>query len=161
MFGIGHNLIKTPYYNEDGSATYALQHHTLLFQTFMMMNLFNMFNCRKLESENDPEFNIFEGVHRNWWFLIVWLLELNMQFFMIGYPGVGKVFSTTPITMGMQLTAFLLGLGSLAVGAGVKKTPATWLDIFPTISESQEEASLGSYEDAFQRSKTALLMDEE
>jgi len=78
MFGISYNLIKTPYYNEDGVATYALQHHTLLFQTFMMMNLFNMFNCRKLAFESDPEYNVFEGIQRNWWFLIIWLIELNV-----------------------------------------------------------------------------------
>ena len=64
----------------------------------MMMNLFNMFNCRKLGSQADPMFNIFEGIHRNWWFMIVWLFELNLQFFMVGYPALGKIFQTTPIT---------------------------------------------------------------
>lgn len=78
MFGISYNLINTPYYNKDGVATYALQHHTLLFHTFMMMNLFNMFNCRKLAFESDPEWNVFEGIQRNWWFLIIWLIELNV-----------------------------------------------------------------------------------
>jgi len=59
MFGIGYNLIKTPLYNENGAPSYHLQHNTLMFQTFMMMNLFNMFNCRKLGSETDPMFNVF------------------------------------------------------------------------------------------------------
>jgi len=163
MFGIGHNLITTPYYNadEDKTATYALMHHTFLFQTFMMMNLFNMWNCRKLESEKETEFNVFEGFHRNWWFTIVFFVEVNIQFFMVGYPAFSHVFSTTPIGWGMHLTAFILGLGSLGVAAAVKKTPVEWLSVFPTLSESKEEASLGSYEDAFQRSKTAMLMDEE
>lgn len=61
----------------------------------------------------------------------------------------------------MHVTAFVLGLGSLGVGAAMKKTPPEWLNIFPTLSESKEEASLGAYEDAFQRSKTAMLMDED
>ena len=61
----------------------------------------------------------------------------------------------------MHLTAFLLGALSLGVGAAVKNSPAEWLSIFPTLSESKEESSLGSYEDAFQRSKTAMLMDED
>ena len=92
MFGIGYNLIKTPLLNAEGTPTYHLQHNTLMFQTFMMMNLFNMFNCRKLGSEHDPMFNIFEGIHRNWWFLIVWLGELNLQLFMVGYASLGKIF---------------------------------------------------------------------
>ena len=98
MFGISYNLIKTPLMNADGDPTYHLQHNTLMFQTFMMMNLFNMFNCRKLGSEEDPMFNIFEGIHRNWWFLIIWLFELNLQLFMVGYAAFGKVFQTTPLT---------------------------------------------------------------
>jgi len=46
----------------------------------------------------------------------------------------------------MHLTAFLLGLGSLAVGAIVKKTPISWTEIFPQLNESEEEAKLpGGY----------------
>lgn len=62
----------------------------------------------------------------------------------------------------MHLTAFLLGLGSLAVGVGAKYTPAEWLDYFPKLSENKDEAKLpGPYEDAFQRSKTAMLMEDD
>ena len=35
-------------------ATNQLQHYTFLFQTFMLMNLFNMVNCRALPTEEDP-----------------------------------------------------------------------------------------------------------
>ena len=60
----------------------------------------------------------------------------------------------------MHLTAFLLGLGSLAVGAIVKKTPYEWTDIFPQLNESEEEAKLpGDYQAAFEKSKTAMLME--
>jgi magnesium-transporting ATPase (P-type) len=54
MFGIGYNLIKTPLYNENKNPTYHMLHNTFLFQTFMMMNLFNMLNCRKLGEKDDP-----------------------------------------------------------------------------------------------------------
>lgn len=163
MFGISYNLIKTPLYKGDSmTPTYHLQHNTFMFQTFMMMNLFNMFNCRKLGSEQDPMFNVFEGIHRNWWFLIVFLAEINLQFLMVGYSGSGKLFMTTPITLGMHLTAFFLGLGSLAVAAIVKKTPNKWLEMFPQLNESEEEAKLpGGYQEAFEKSKTAILMEED
>jgi len=159
MFGIGYNLIKTPYYNDDGTATYCLQHHTFLFHTFMMMNLFNMFNCRKLGhlgDPGDPEFNVFEGIHRNWWFLIVWLIEVNVQFIMVE-SRFGMIFVTTPLTIGMHATALIFGIGSLGVGAAVKKTPPEWLDLFPTLNESEEEGASGlqtQFNDAFQTSKT-------
>ena len=139
-----------------------MQHNTLMFQTFMMMNLFNMFNCRKLGSKEEPDMNIFQNIHHNWWFLIIWLAEVNMQFLMVGYSRFGTIFSTTPITLGMHLTALGCGLGSWAVGAIVRKTPYEWTSIFPQLDENEDEAKLpGAYEDAFQKSKTAMLMEEE
>ena len=152
MFGISYNLIKTPLYNDDAdnTPTYKLQHNTFMFQCFMMMNLFNMFNCRKLGSKEEPDFNIFQNVHHNWWFLIIWLAEINMQFLMVGYPAFGKIFLTTPITLGMHLTALGFGLGSWGVAAIVKKTPYEWTKIFPQLAENEDDAKLpGAYEDAF------------
>ena len=60
----------------------------------------------------------------------------------------------------MHLTAFLLGAGSLAVAAIVKKTPYAWTDMFPQLNESEDEAKLpGGYQQAFENSKTAMLME--
>ena len=62
----------------------------------------------------------------------------------------------------MHLTALIFGVGSIGVATAVKHTPAEWLDYFPTLSESKDDAKLpGRYEEAFQVSKTALLMDDE
>lgn len=86
-----------------------------------MMNLFNMINCRVLgrlppnkkvrsvadsvilnQSEDDEasrrELNVFARFFDNWWFLIILLIELNLQFFMVQYSKVGVVFMTTPLT---------------------------------------------------------------
>ena len=61
----------------------------------------------------------------------------------------------------MHLTALIFGLGSLAVGAIVKKTPNSWLEMFPQLNESEDEAKLpGGYQEAFEKSKTAMLMDD-
>lgn len=79
---------------------------------------------------------------------------------MVAYSGLGVIFVTTPLTISMHGTAVLLGIGSLGVGAAVKKTPPAWLNIFPQLNESKDEAGFGAYEETFQQSKTALLMDE-
>lgn len=130
MFGIGYNLVDTPLYTTDffgqNVATYRLQHQTLMFQTFMMMNIFNMFNSRKIGSEENPEFNVMDNLFGNWWLIIIVLGELNAQFLMIGYPTLGLIFVTTPLTLGMHLTAFLLGLSVLGVSAAVKASPFEW-----------------------------------
>lgn len=128
----------------------------------MMMNLFNMVNCRVLGSKSDPQYNIVSGIHRNWWFLIVLLAEFNMQFLLVGYPSLGLLFSTTPLTVGMHVTALLLGFGSLGVAAAVKATPYEWTDKFPSIKEVDDENSYANKLESalFQRSYTGSLMEE-
>lgn len=131
MFGIQYNLVRGDMRAPTGAPTYRMQHYTLLFQTFMMMNLFNMINCRKLPSEDQPEWNIFSRIWDNWWFLIVFLAELNGQYLMSGYNWTGVIFGTTPLTLAMQITALLFGLGSLLVAVIAKATPYRWVKIYP------------------------------
>ena len=139
MFGIPYNLVSSSMRDPEGVASYRMQHYTLLFQSFVMMNLFNMVNCRKLPTEREKELNIFSRIHHNWWFLIVLGIELNLQFFMIGYPFAGIIFSTTTLTLGMQITAVSVGAGSWLVALLVKMTPYRWVSIFPEMSEDETE----------------------
>lgn len=60
---------------------------------------------------------------------------------MIGNGTIGIIFMTTPLTLGMHLTAFLCGIGSLLVALGVKFTPFEWTDKFPRLEEKQTEDS--------------------
>lgn len=93
MFNVRHDMTTSDALrNDDGTPSGKLIHYTMLFQTFVLMNLFNMFNCRKIGSAEDPEFNVFERLHSNWWFLIVFFTELNIQYFMVGYSWTGLVF---------------------------------------------------------------------
>lgn len=147
MFGINYNLVKTPLYTSDtegvdGGATYRLQHYTFLFQTFMLMNLFNTLNCRVLPTEKDPQFNIVKNITGNWWFLIVLLFEFNIQYLLVGYTGLGYVFTTTPLTLSMHLSALGFGLGSLVVGALAKLLPHTWTDKLPKLKDDESDNPL-------------------
>lgn len=96
------------------------------------MNIFNMLNCRILnDNENAPkpivmegevappvkrQFNIFTRLHTNWWFLIVFFGELNIQFAIISYPGLRDIFGVCSLSVTMHCAAFGFGLGSLLVG---------------------------------------------
>ncbi len=132
-------------------------HQTFMFHCFVMMNLFNMINCRVLDvvpkeisieesnveeqaEENivKPQYNIFTRPFNNWWFWIIFLAELNVQFLMIGYVDLGKLFSTVPLTLGMHLTAVGLGLGSWGIAAIMKATGRKLLHIMPEFGEDQE-----------------------
>ena len=139
MFNIRYHLTDSNM-RVHGTPTYRMQHYTLMFQTFVLMNLANMFCCRKLPSESDRELNVFSRVHHNWWFLIIFLAELNCQYAMIGYAWVGVIFGTTPLTLGMQMLALGLALGVFIVDILVKLTPESMLRFYPEMAEDEESS---------------------
>lgn len=153
--GYQYNLFTTEMTNENGTPSFRKLHQTYMFQCFVFMNLFNMVNCRVLGSIAAPaelddsvaavadttdgkEYNIFAGIHRNWWFLIVLFAEFNVQYFMVGYVGLGYLFNTTPMTVGMHFTALGLGLGSWAVQAIAKATPDKLVHRMPIFGEDED-----------------------
>ncbi|KAE8411990.1 hypothetical protein BDV36DRAFT_301320 [Aspergillus pseudocaelatus] len=64
---------------------------TIIFNTFVWMQIFNELNNRRL----DNKFNIFEGVHRNYWFMGINVLMVGGQILII-FVG-GAAFSVTPL----------------------------------------------------------------
>jgi len=50
---------------------------------------------------------------------------------MSGYNWTGVIFGTTPLTLAMQITALLFGMGSLLVAVIAKATPYRWVNIYP------------------------------
>ncbi|PYI00549.1 calcium transporting ATPase [Aspergillus sclerotiicarbonarius CBS 121057] len=66
-----------------------LELDTIIFNTFVWMQIFNELNCRRL----DNRFNIFEGVHRNYWFMVINALMVGGQVLII-FVG-GDAFSVT------------------------------------------------------------------
>merc|ERR1719240_1059259 len=62
----------TQYLEETGAPSV---HHTILFNTLVLMTLANEINCRKLNGE----FDVFEGVLKNVWFVAVLLTTLVLQ----------------------------------------------------------------------------------
>ncbi|KAJ5774005.1 hypothetical protein N7457_008901 [Penicillium paradoxum] len=65
---------------------------TVVFNTFVWMQIFNEFNNRRL----DNKFNIFEGMFRNYWFLGINAIMVGGQV-MIVYVG-GQAFSVTRLS---------------------------------------------------------------
>ncbi|KAI9679746.1 MAG: plasma membrane calcium [Caeruleum heppii] len=65
--------------------------NTMVFNTFVWMQIFNEFNNRRL----DNKFNIFEGIHRNWFFIGINCVMVGGQV-MIIFVG-GKAFQIVRI----------------------------------------------------------------
>ena len=166
MFDIQYNFytagLRDKDLNGDSHPTNRLLHQTLMFQVFVMMNMFNMINCRVLDQmpevvDNSQseiaddsaaeegekiagrEFNIFFRPFQNFWYWIVFFGELNLQFVMVGYGGVlGAIFQTTPMTFGMHMTAIAFGIGSWILAAIIKTTGIKLLNCMPEFGEGEE-----------------------
>lgn len=97
---------------------YKLEHYTMIFHTFVLMNLFNQLNSRKLGWR---EINIFERFFNNFKFLLVLFAEFAFQYLIVFYGG--AIFRTAPLAWDQHLTCFCFGFGSLLVGLGLKFLP--------------------------------------
>jgi hypothetical protein len=126
LFGHPFNLIREPLIDETSDLpTARLQNYTMIFHTFVLMNIANKFNCRLLPNDEEPKYWVFADMHKNWWFLIVVLIELNIQYAIVSYPVSRTIFGCTTLTPAMHVTAFVLALGSLGIAALTKKVRLT------------------------------------
>lgn len=93
------------------------QLETLIFNTFVWMQVFNEFNNRRL----DNKFNIFEGVHRNVFFIVINCIMVGGQI-MIIFVG-GRAFSVTRLNGAQWGYSIVLGALSIPVGVIIRLIP--------------------------------------
>ncbi|RZC38902.1 plasma membrane calcium-transporting ATPase 2 [Asbolus verrucosus] len=93
------------------------QHFTVIFNSFVMMTLFNEFNARKIHGQR----NVFEGIFTNPIFYTIWIGTCLSQILIIQY---GKMaFSTKSLTLEQWLWCLFFGLGTLLWGQLVTTVP--------------------------------------
>ena len=85
-------------------------HYTGIFNTFVWLNVFNKFNCRKI---ND-EINIFEGLGDSHMSHYIILIIIIGQILMVNYGG--DWCQTTPLSRNQWLTN--IGIGRLSIPVG-------------------------------------------
>ena len=110
-----------------------------MFHTYVLMNLFNQINSRKLGA---TELNVFAHFLNNFYFLLVLLAEFVATFFMVQYGG--SIFRTAPLTIEMHIACYSFGFGSLIVGAVLKLTKPEFLALFERVpfKESSHDSRL-------------------
>lgn len=107
-------------YNED-------LHHTFMFNTFIMLQIFNEINCRKV---GPKEFNVFERFLSNYMYIAIVFGTVIIQIGMIEY--FGPFVQCVPMTSELYAASAVFGVGSLVFGAIVKLTPMSWIQKVPT-----------------------------
>ncbi|XP_078040633.1 plasma membrane calcium-transporting ATPase 3 isoform X6 [Augochlora pura] len=93
------------------------QHFTVIFNTFVMMTLFNEFNARKIHGQR----NVFQGIFTNPIFYSIWILTCLSQVVIIQY---GKMaFSTKALTLEQWMWCLFFGVGTLLWGQIITTIP--------------------------------------
>lgn len=90
---------------------------TYVFQIFVFMQVFNQMNARLLTGN----FNIFDGMCKNWLFVVVSIFTFGIQMLMVEIGG--RVTKTYPLEMWRNGICLLFGAGELIWGVFIKFLP--------------------------------------
>ncbi|XP_053150609.1 plasma membrane calcium-transporting ATPase 2 isoform X12 [Hemicordylus capensis] len=97
------------------------EHYTIIFNTFVMMQLFNEINARKIHGER----NVFDGIFRNPIFCTIVLGTFAVQIVIVQFGG--KPFSCSPLELDQWLWCVFIGLGELVWGQVIATIPTSRL----------------------------------
>uniref|UniRef100_A0A8C6Y5Y2 Calcium-transporting ATPase n=1 Tax=Naja naja TaxID=35670 RepID=A0A8C6Y5Y2_NAJNA len=97
------------------------EHYTIVFNTFVMMQLFNEINARKIHGER----NVFEGIFNNAIFCTIVLGTFIVQIVIVQFGG--KPFSCSELTVEHWLWSIFLGMGTLLWGQLISTIPTSHL----------------------------------
>jgi len=101
------------------------QHYTMVFNVFVLMQLFNEVNSRKIHNE----LNVFEGVMKNAYFIVIVIGTLLVQIALIEIPGVNTAFGCTNLTYDQWVASILLGASVIPLNVLFHMVPVS---IFPS-----------------------------
>jgi len=117
------------HYKDNGQPS---RHLTVVFNLFVLMQIWNMLCSRKI---ND-EFNFLEGVFTNCMFICVWIIILAGQFAITQFGSVAMKVHVKGLTAEQWGICLIFSLLSLVVNAILKCMPDS---MCPTLGDETEE----------------------
>lgn len=133
MFSINYEYFSfegsNNFYDTHDTPQNRVFHYSMMFAVFIMMNLFNMINSRKLGLK---QYNVFENFFNNMRFFIIMAGEIVATWAMIAFGG--KIFRLEPIqTWGMFIAIISFAIGSLIISAASKALPEDLVNKIPEL----------------------------
>ncbi|XP_048486742.1 plasma membrane calcium-transporting ATPase 2 isoform X4 [Plutella xylostella] len=114
---VGDRILNIPSGRGQALSTEPSQHFTIIFNTFVMMTLFNEINARKIHGQR----NVFQGLFTNPIFYSIWIGTAASQVVIIQYGGLA--FSTSGLSLDQWLWCLFFGAGTLVWGQLVTTVP--------------------------------------
>ena len=90
---------------------------TMIFNMFVFLQVFNEFNCRRI----DGSLNVFQNITHDWIFIIIQVAVVLCQFFIVTFGGLA--FSTVPLSLKQWVVTVAIGAMSLPVGFIIRIIP--------------------------------------
>lgn len=109
--------------------------YTMLFQTFVFMQVFNEINSRKL---GEKEFNVFAGFFNNWLFLVITIVTVVVQIALVQYGGFPV--RCVPLTGTQHGICIGIGAMSMIVGVLIKFIPSRLFRFMKSSHKDTEQA---------------------
>lgn len=131
------------------AASAKVRHFTYIFNTFVLMQVFNLINCRKIGRR---DFNVFEEFFHNWYFIIIFLLAFGAQFALVNW--FSGITSTVPLARSEWGACICVGTTPILVSAILKLTPERWVNKIPTGSMIDENSKAADPMSKFKKQKT-------
>lgn len=130
FFNESFNLVTEPIRDSDGNSTDRLVLDTISFYAFTLMNLFNQFNCRLLDTDKEKSkknINIFtNSLFRTPMFWVIIILEFLLTIEMVSAGGTelgSALLGTAALTQSQIIICWVLGAFSLIVNIILKQIP--------------------------------------
>ncbi|XP_037109731.1 plasma membrane calcium-transporting ATPase 1-like [Syngnathus acus] len=112
------------------------EHYTVVFNTFVLMQIFNELNARKIHGER----NVFDGVLNNPIFCTIVVGTFLVQVLIVQFGG--KPLSCVSLSVEQWLWCIFLGLGSLLWGQLVSSVPTRWLKFLKTAGHGTKQEEI-------------------
>uniref|UniRef100_A0A8C1JSU6 Calcium-transporting ATPase n=1 Tax=Cyprinus carpio TaxID=7962 RepID=A0A8C1JSU6_CYPCA len=112
------------------------EHYTIVFNTFVMMQLFNEINARKIHGER----NVFDGIFNNMIFCSIVFGTFVIQILIVQFGG--KPFSCVGLSVEQWLWCVFLGFGSLLWGQLITTIPTSRLKFLMTAGHGTKKEEI-------------------
>nr|XP_057932721.1 plasma membrane calcium-transporting ATPase 1a isoform X1 [Doryrhamphus excisus]XP_057932722.1 plasma membrane calcium-transporting ATPase 1a isoform X1 [Doryrhamphus excisus]XP_057932723.1 plasma membrane calcium-transporting ATPase 1a isoform X1 [Doryrhamphus excisus] len=112
------------------------EHYTIVFNTFVLMQLFNEINARKIHGER----NVFDGIFNNPIFCSIVFGTFVIQIVIVQFGG--KPFSCVALNIDQWLWCTFLGFGSLLWGQVISSIPTSRLKFLKTAGHGTQKEEI-------------------
>ncbi len=148
IFDLHYSAATSAIDKDDITSGDKMEHYTLIWNTFVFLQFFNLINCRDVTAH---KMHGFSQIHRNFVTLFVLAIILGVQFFAC-FTFLGRaVFEASKQDGREYLITIVCAASCLIVNALLKFIPDRWVAKMPSLDESKSVGSNNALMNAYNK----------